>query len=123
MTRTPLPPDYYTGLALFEGEIFNPGGEWGNIGAEPVIGMIDLLEIIFEHFDAGEPPSLETLRVFHHTDAGIRDVTEDVIGWAIESDRNLAADGYARRWPDADDEADALAEASDNLRIMEGYRA
>ena len=122
MTRTPLPPDYYTGLALFEGDVFKPGGEWGVLN-DPIIGMIELMEVIFAHFHKGEPPSLETLRVWHHTDAGIRDVTEDAIGWAIESDRNLASQDYARRWPDADDEADALAEARDNLRMMGGYRA
>lgn len=83
----PHPTEFYTAHAVIMGDPRHPHGVWGDLSDGPA-DWTELREKIIDVF-RDEAPTLETLRVWHHTaDAPPREVTEDVI--AVLSDM----------WPD-----------------------
>lgn len=74
----PHPTEFYTAHAVIMGVPGHPCGIWGNLTDGPA-DWTELHDLIADQFRS-TAPTLETLRVWHHTsDAPPREVTEDVI--------------------------------------------
>lgn len=97
MKRNAHPSNFYIAHALFEGDRFRAGGEWGMLTDGPA-DRDDLRVALTNHFDA--KPDLDQVKVWlFQDDATPREVTEDVIDADFTDDGDDEFDHWISRRP------------------------
>ena len=77
------PDDFYVAHALFRGPQVPAGGVWGDILDGPENDPAAVIEAVAEHFpDPSDPPTADTLRVWHVAGGQVRDaLPRAILAW------------------------------------------